>query len=91
MTHYVKCKYEKGMWDNEKIVAINAVNRPEGKYSFFAFDSELLLAEKGEALIRIVSGSAIGNGKAMVMLREQGNPTYFTVPLEDIVEKEVKQ
>lgn len=87
MTHYVKCIYEPGMWNNEKVVTINEMNRPEGKYSFFAFDSELLFTGKESALIRIVAGSPVGNGRAQVMLREQGNPTYFTVPLEDIVEK----
>lgn len=82
---YVKCTYEKGMFPHEKIVKVNSCK--EKPYCFFTFDYELQLVDGTNALIRVFAICVKEADKAVVMLREEGNPRYFTVPLDDLVEK----
>jgi hypothetical protein len=87
MKHYVKCTYRDGIMNGEKAVTINTPDDKRNTYEFLAWDCEVVVLDNRNGLIEIVSGYPIDDKKARVALREQGYATYFTVPLEDIVEK----
>ena len=86
MKYYLKCKYQKGMWNDEKIATIKTCSEAH-EYSFFTFDTELTFLDKENALIELLGMRKLDNSTVQVMAREEGNPRYFFVPLEDIVEK----
>ncbi|MBU2637845.1 MAG: hypothetical protein KJ955_02635 [Nanoarchaeota archaeon] len=86
---YVKCTYKPGMFSNEKIVTVNACNRKA--YCFFTFDHELQIIDSTNALIKVFGICAKEADKAVIMLREEGNPRYFTVPLDDLIERDAQQ
>ena len=85
MKHYVKCTYRGGVLNGEKAVTINTPDDERKTYELLAWDCELVVLDNRNGLIEIVSGYPIDGKKARVALREQGYATYFTVPLEDIV------
>lgn len=87
MKHYVKCTYRTGLLNREKAVTINTPDDERRTYELLAWDCELVILDSRNSLIEIVSGYPLDDTKARVALREQGYATYFTVPLEDIVEK----
>ncbi|MFA5888198.1 MAG: hypothetical protein WC852_05820 [Candidatus Nanoarchaeia archaeon] len=87
MKHYVKCTYRDGLLNGEKAVMINTPDDERKTYELLAWDSEVVVLDSRNSLIEIVSGYPIDDKNARVALREQGYATYFTVPLEDIVEK----
>lgn len=87
MKHYVKCTYRNGVMNGEKAVTINTPDDERRTYELLAWDCELVILDSRNSLIEIVSGYPLDGKKARVALREQGYATYFTVPLEDIVEK----
>lgn len=74
------------MWKDEKIATIRMCSEAK-EYSFFTFDSELTFLDTENALIELLGMRKLDNSTVQVMAREEGNPRYFFVPLEEIVEK----